>query len=85
MSLMNEVIFHGTWFRGEQHKWAYYDAYNGELPSLEILAKVKGIVFPGSRFSVYDDIPWIKGMHEFVRTVHRDFTHIKMIGICFGH
>jgi hypothetical protein len=51
--MVNEVIFHGAWYRGEQHRWAYYDAFKGELPPLEILPKVKGIVFPGAHFSVY--------------------------------
>jgi hypothetical protein len=56
---MNEAIFHGYWFRGSHHRWQYYDAFNNKLPSMEIVKNVKGIVFPGGHFSVYEDLPWI--------------------------
>jgi len=37
----------------------------------------------GSRFSVYDDIPWIKQLQEFTRLVYH--AEKKYIGVCYGH
>ena len=55
---IDQVIYSGTLFRPE-HKWANYDAYKGEFPNKEELEGVKGIIFPGARFSAYEDLPWI--------------------------
>ncbi len=35
-------------------KWAYYKAYDYEFPSNDELKHMKGIVFPGSKYSVHD-------------------------------
>ena len=82
---VNEAVFHGYWYRGSHQRWGYYNAFDSQLPPAEILHKVKGIVFPGSRFSVYEDLPWIKELMEFARLVRRDYPHVRMVGICFGH
>jgi GMP synthase-like glutamine amidotransferase len=84
---MNEAIFQGYWYRGAKVRWAYYNAFAGEFPTKEDMKAVKGIVFPGSRFSVYDDEadPWIKDLKDFARMVCRDFPDVQMVGICFGH
>ncbi len=37
----------------------------------------------GSRFSVYEEIPWITVLIDFVKELDRQ--KIKLIGICFGH
>jgi GMP synthase-like glutamine amidotransferase len=37
----------------------------------------------GSRFSVYDDVPWIHWLKAFVRQLHD--AGKPYIGICFGH
>ena len=83
---MNEAIFHGYWFR-PQHTWAYFNAYDSHFPSKEQLTTMKGIVFPGSRHSAYDDvaIPWIKELKDFAKETYHEFPHIKYIAICFGH
>ena len=37
----------------------------------------------GSRHGVYDDLPWIPRLMDFIRDVYEN--HIPLIGICFGH
>ena len=47
---------------------------------------MQGIVFPGSKYSVYDSsLLWINPLKEFVRDVYFNFPEIKMVGACFGH
>ena len=40
-------------------------------------------VITGSKYSVYDDEPWIHGLRDYVVTLAA--AKIKLIGICFGH
>lgn len=69
-----------------KEKWAFYKATMNELPQEEDLQNLKGIVFPGSKYSVYDEtIPWIEPLKAFVRKVYIDYPHIKLLGVCFGH
>lgn len=58
-----------------------YDVVNGVLPPRadECDAWLAG----GSRFSVYDDVDWIRWLHGFVRDVHD--AGVPYVGICFGH
>ena len=37
----------------------------------------------GSKYSVYDDIGWIKRLKAFVRAIHQ--AQKPYIGVCFGH
>ena len=58
-----------------------YDAINGELPVRP--DECDGWLATGSRFSAYDDAPWIAGLSDFVRDVHT--ARRPFVGICFGH
>ena len=49
-----EALFAGNLLSSGKEKWAFYKAYNMEFPSEEELKHLKGIVFPGSKHSVYD-------------------------------
>lgn len=42
-----------------------------------------GFIGTGSRFSVYDDIPWIGKFKDYIIELYDN--KIKFIGICFGH
>ena len=42
-----------------------------------------GFVITGSRYSVYEDKPWIKDLLEFVRLCWE--RNVRVVGICFGH
>jgi GMP synthase-like glutamine amidotransferase len=58
-----------------------YDVIGGELPSDP--AACDAWICPGSRHSVYDDLPWIPRLAGFVRDVRDAGT--PFVGICFGH
>jgi GMP synthase-like glutamine amidotransferase len=58
-----------------------YDVCHGELP--QSVDECEGYITTGSRYSVYDDVPWIHQLAEFVRQVHA--RNAKFVGICFGH
>jgi GMP synthase-like glutamine amidotransferase len=58
-----------------------YDAVNGILPASP--DECDGWLATGSRFSVYDDLPWIASLSGFVRDI-RD-ANAPFVGICFGH
>ena len=58
-----------------------YDVQGGELPASPDEADLW--VITGSRDSVYDDLPWIRALEDFVREVHT--ARRPLLGICFGH
>ncbi len=58
-----------------------FDVCNGEWPAL--LDDCDAYLCTGSRWSVYDDTPWIHDLKSFVRQLHA--MNKPFIGICFGH
>ena len=58
-----------------------YDVQRGEYP--DAAGDCDGYVITGSRDSVYDDVPWIHALEDYVRVLHAG-RH-KLVGICFGH
>ena len=61
--------------------WDVYDVEHGVFP--EDVSGHDGFLITGSRYSVYEDRPWIKGLLELVREIHR--REIRLVGVCFGH
>ncbi|MCH8843066.1 MAG: type 1 glutamine amidotransferase [SAR324 cluster bacterium] len=62
-------------------QWVTYDVEHGEFPN-DIMAH-EGYMVTGSRYSVYDDVPWIHRLLDTLRAIHR--SEIPLVGICFGH
>lgn len=58
-----------------------WDALEGKLPS-EVDACDAWLI-TGSRVSVYDDLPWIPALEDFIRQLHA--AKKKLIAVCFGH
>lgn len=58
-----------------------YDAIGGQLPADP--HEQDAWLISGSRHSVYEDLPWIHGLLDFIRAV--DAARGVMVGICFGH
>lgn len=58
-----------------------FRCYEGESPPQP--EEFDGYVISGSRYSVYDDYPWIAQLMQFVRDCWN--KNIKVVGICFGH
>ncbi|MBV7299439.1 glutamine amidotransferase-related protein [Enterovibrio paralichthyis] len=59
----------------------FYRVIDGEYP--ENIDDCDGYVISGSRYSVYDDLPWIKQFETFVKTLYA--VGKPTVGICFGH
>lgn len=51
-----------------------------QLPSPDAF---DGYIISGSRNSVYEELPWISELKEFIRQCWK--SQIRMVGICFGH
>ncbi|KFC70595.1 Glutamine amidotransferase, class I [Devosia sp. LC5] len=47
------------------------------------LGPVEGIVITGSAAGVYDDLPWLDPLRDFIRRAYAART--PMLGVCFGH
>lgn len=60
---------------------AVYDVVDGDLPQSP--TECDGWIITGSRFSAYDDEPWITALLTFIRQL--DEHRSKTVGICFGH
>lgn len=58
-----------------------YDVQHGEYP--EDVGECDAYLITGSRESVYDELPWLERLKEFVRTL--DAARHPLVGICFGH
>jgi GMP synthase (glutamine-hydrolysing) len=58
-----------------------FDAQKEKYP--ENISDYRGYICTGSRFSVYDDEPWIIRLQAFIRKLYDN--RIKFVGICFGH
>jgi GMP synthase-like glutamine amidotransferase len=61
--------------------WCVYDVHLGQLPASP--DECEGWVGTGSRYSVYDDEPWIHAYAELVREYHK--ADAPFVGICFGY
>jgi GMP synthase (glutamine-hydrolysing) len=61
--------------------WDVYDVEHGVFP--EDVSAHDGYVITGSRYSVYEDRPWIRDLLGLVREIYR--REIRLVGVCFGH
>lgn len=60
--------------------WRVYDLTAGHCPAPH---ECDAWVATGSRFSVYDDVPWINAFAQLVREIHA--ARRPFLGVCFGH
>jgi GMP synthase-like glutamine amidotransferase len=75
---MFERMFDGT---GQGFTYNMVAASDGEpLPDP---AKLEAIVITGSAAGVYDDLPWMEPLRNFIRDAYGKRT--PMLGVCFGH
>ncbi|MBF0589420.1 MAG: hypothetical protein HQL53_09840 [Magnetococcales bacterium] len=58
-----------------------YEVRDGEMPTDP--AECDAWICCGSADSVYDDLPWIAPLKQFVRDLYE--AGGRMVGICFGH
>ncbi len=62
-------------------EFVYFDACNGQLPRPD--DDCDAYLCTGSKYSVYDEIDWIRALQDFVRRIYA--SQKKFIGVCFGH
>ena len=65
---------HGFTFR----TWRVVD---GEFP--DSVTDADGWLIGGSRHGVYEDLPWIPRLQDFIRAAYAEA--VPLVGICFGH
>lgn len=58
-----------------------FKVLDGELP--ETPDEADGWIITGSKFGVYEDLPWIESLKKFIQTAVKH--DIPLAGICFGH
>lgn len=58
-----------------------FKVLDGELP--ETPDEADGWIITGSKFGVYEDLPWIELLKKFIQTAVK--LDIPLAGICFGH
>ena len=64
---------------GPGFEFATFDVAAGELPG--DTADFDGYLITGSPAGVYDDLPWIAPLEDFLR----EAKDRKLVGVCFGH
>ena len=65
---------------GEHYDFTTYDVRQGELPADP--SEQHAYLVTGSPAGVYDDLPWIVPLKQFLRAAS---GKAKLVGICFGH
>lgn len=64
---------------GEGFETETFDAVHGPLPDEEAY---DGVMITGSPAGVYDDLPWIADLLDWIRAAK---GRTRLVGICFGH
>jgi len=47
------------------------------------ISQCDGYLITGSKFSAYEDLPWIHRLKSLIREIHQ--AGLPLIGVCFGH
>lgn len=58
-----------------------FTVVEGQFP--ESINLCDGYLITGSKFSAYEDLPWIHRLKSLIREIHQ--AELPMIGVCFGH
>ncbi len=79
---------HGTYFAlyesmlaGHGFRFSHFSAVDMEFPDSPTQAD--GWLIGGSKYGVYDDVPFIAPLSDFIRRI--DTARVPLFGICFGH
>jgi len=84
--LLNDYQTYGRMFEhffnslGARLEYQFYDVQNGELPAS---GDCDAYLITGSKAGVYDALPWIAPLSEWIQHAHQN--NEKVCGICFGH
>jgi GMP synthase-like glutamine amidotransferase len=67
--------------RDPELEFSVYDVREGEYPLT--VDECDAYLITGSRHGIYEDLPWIPALLDFIRELHS--KRKKLVGICFGH
>ena len=85
--LLDDYVSYGTMFRrlfSQQNpdlEFRHYQITEGEFP--QTLNECDVYLITGSKAGVYEDLPWISSLQDWIRQAYK--AGIPMLGICFGH
>ncbi|WP_430459665.1 glutamine amidotransferase-related protein [Thalassolituus sp. LLYu03] len=85
--LLADYTSYGTMFTryfaglGVGLNYRFYQVQQGELPA--DLNECDAYLITGSKAGVYDNLPWIAPLQDWIRDAYAHKR--KLIGICFGH
>ena len=65
---------------GSDHAYTTYDVQAGQLPAAP--GEQDAYLITGSSAGVYDDLPWIAPLSDFLRAAKGE---VPLVGVCFGH
>lgn len=65
---------------GPGYLYRTYDVQRGELPAVP--AENEAYIVTGSSAGVYDPLPWIEPLKDFLRRARGETA---LVGVCFGH
>lgn len=65
---------------GPDHAYTTYDVQAGQLPGAP--DQHDAYLITGSSAGVYDDLPWIAPLSDFLRAAK---GQVPLVGVCFGH
>jgi len=69
---------------GSKVETTTFDCISGKLPTdKKTLDSFDGFVITGSKYSVYEPLPWIQNLLQLIRNFDQDRR--KLFGVCFGH
>jgi len=66
---------------GYDFEYAVYDVREDHFP--DAASECDGWLITGSKFGVYDDLPWMRRLKTLIRAI--DEIERPLVGICFGH
>jgi GMP synthase-like glutamine amidotransferase len=62
-------------------EYEVFDVREGDFP--ESASQCDGWVITGSKFNVYQNLPWMQQLKKLILDIHK--ANKPMVGICFGH
>lgn len=66
---------------GHNFEYQVFDVRDGHFPGGA--TECDGWIITGSKFNVYQNLPWMQQLKELVLEIHR--AERPLVGICFGH
>ncbi|MCP3688490.1 MAG: type 1 glutamine amidotransferase [Gammaproteobacteria bacterium] len=66
---------------GRTLRYQSYSVIRGEMPGS--VNDCDGWLITGSRHGVYENLPWMLELQEFIRDIYQ--SRVPLVGICFGH